>query len=76
VESGYTIPPDLLWASENDLEGPESGPIIADEAESDAAMECGAPESDVRIPVTLLIREASLAKDWLRPEEDEAWEDL
>ena len=25
---------------------------------------------------TLLLSESSLAKDWLRPEEDEAWQDL
>ncbi|HAZ30856.1 TPA: DUF2281 domain-containing protein [Candidatus Acetothermia bacterium] len=32
---------------------------------------------DARVrPDTALLSEAVLAKDWLRPEEDEAWKDL
>lgn len=77
VGSGYTIPLELFQVRENDLESTEYGPFMADEAASDMAMECGIPESQRRkIPEILLMSEASLAKDWLRPEEDEAWADL
>lgn len=72
--TGYTIPVDLFQIREGDLEGTEYGPFMADEAASDMAMECDIPESQGRkIPETLLMSEASLAKDWLRHEEDEAW---
>ena len=33
-------------------------------------------KSALRIVPTALATEAVLAKDWLRPEEDEAWRDL
>ena len=29
-----------------------------------------------KIPETAVLSEASLAKDWLKPEEDEAWKNL
>ncbi len=29
-----------------------------------------------KVAVTAIARESSLKKDWLRPEEDEAWADL
>ena len=29
-----------------------------------------------KISETTILSEASLAKDWLKPEEDEAWQDL
>jgi len=50
---------------------------MADEEASDMAMECGIQEPRLqKRPDILLMSEASLAKDWLRPEEDEAWADL
>lgn len=77
VGTGYTIPLDLFQIREGDLEGTEYGPFMADERASDLAMECGIPKSQFqKRPETLLMSEASLAKDWLRPEEDEAWADL
>ncbi|KQC10161.1 MAG: hypothetical protein APR55_09525 [Methanolinea sp. SDB] len=77
VGTGYTIPPDLFQLCEDDLEGTESGPFMADEEASDMAMECGIQEPELlKRPDILLMSEASLAKDWLRPEEDEAWADL
>jgi hypothetical protein len=33
-------------------------------------------KSAARIPETMLLSEAALAKDWDTPEEDEAWADL
>lgn len=33
-------------------------------------------EEKVEIPATTLLSEKSLAKEWLNPEEDEAWKDL
>lgn len=33
-------------------------------------------KSDSSIMETALLSESALAKDWLRPEEDEAWADL
>jgi len=33
-------------------------------------------EKESGIPVTALLSEKSLAKDWLTPEETEAWKDL
>lgn len=77
VSTGYTIPLDLFQIREADMEGTEYGPFMADDGASDMAMECGIPESLLqKRPETLLMSEASLAKDWLRPEEDEAWADL
>ena len=33
-------------------------------------------KSRSRISETAILSESSLAKDWLKPEEDEAWQDL
>lgn len=33
-------------------------------------------EESLSIPETALLSEESLAKEWLSPEEDEAWKDL
>jgi hypothetical protein len=33
-------------------------------------------EEEYRVPATMLLSEAALAKDWDRPEEDEAWANL
>ncbi len=33
-------------------------------------------EEEIEIPPTALLSEKSLAKEWLNPEEDEAWKDL
>jgi len=75
--TGYTIPLDLFQIREGDLEGTGYNPFMADEGVSDKAMECGIPELQARKrSETLLMSEASLAKDWLSPEEDEAWADL
>ena len=30
-------------------------------------------EADFQVPATMLLSEAALAEDWLRPEEEEAW---
>ena len=30
-------------------------------------------EEDFQVPATMLLSEAALAEDWLRPEEEEAW---
>lgn len=77
VDTGYTIPLDLFQLCEDDLEETESGPFMADEEASDMAMECGIQEPRMqKRQDILLMSEASLAKDWLRPEEDEAWADL
>ncbi len=35
-----------------------------------------ATKERVEIPATALLSESSLAKEWLTPEEDEAWKDL
>jgi len=77
IGNGYTIPLDLFQIREGELEDTEYGPFIMDESASDMAMECGIPQSSQRkVPETLLMSEASLSKDWLRNEEDEAWADL
>lgn len=34
------------------------------------------PEHKVKISETMLLSQKALAKDWLRPEEDEAWKHL
>jgi len=39
----------------------------------DAGQVCGI---DIDSNATYLLSESALAKDWLRPEEDEAWKDL
>ena len=31
---------------------------------------------EVEVPLTALLSEKSLAKEWLNPQEDEAWKDL
>ncbi len=33
-------------------------------------------EEEFSVPATMLLSEAALAEDWLRPEEDEAWAHL
>jgi CRISPR/Cas system-associated protein endoribonuclease Cas2 len=33
-------------------------------------------EEEFHLPATMLLSEAALAEDWLRPEEDEAWANL
>ena len=33
-------------------------------------------KEESKIPATALLSEKSLAKEWLNPEEDEAWKDL
>jgi hypothetical protein len=30
-------------------------------------------EEEFQVPATMLLSEAALAEDWLRPEEEEAW---
>lgn len=74
VGHGYRIPPDLFKLREEELTGVQ--PEQAMTGETPCEYETGSwdPVQSIHaFPDTALISERALSKDWLRPEEDEAW---
>ncbi|NMB79584.1 MAG: SocA family protein [Methanomicrobiales archaeon] len=75
VANGYRIPLDLFKLKENELTGHDREILVMNDNVCDPGLEpvpCGVRE----MPVTALMSERSLAKDWLKPEEDKAWDYL
>jgi len=77
VENGYRIPLDLFKLKESELTENNAEPFAMNDNICDMELESAAVAPGVReISVTALLSECSLAKDWLKPEEDKAWEYL
>ncbi len=77
VENGYRIPLDLFKLKENELTEHHAEPFEMNDNICDMELESVAIHSGVReMSVTALLSERSLAKDWLKPEEDKAWDYL
>jgi len=75
VSNGYRIPLDLFKLKENELTDRYAELLIANDTICDT--ESGSiPPTVQEIPVTALLSERSLAKEWLKPREDEAWDYL
>jgi hypothetical protein len=77
VGQGYTIPLDLFKLKEKELTEVQTEPGMIDETECE--YETVPPDSGPGIhtvPVTALMSERALSKDWLRPEEDDTWDYL
>ncbi len=75
VENGYRIPLDLFRLKENELTEHYAEPFVMNDTICDMELESAAP--CVReVPMTALLSERSLAKEWLKPEEDKAWDYL
>ena len=77
VGQGYTIPLDLFKLKEKELTEVHTEPVMINETECE--YENVPPESGPEIhtvPVTARVSERALSKDWLKPEEDEAWDYL
>jgi hypothetical protein len=77
VGQGYTIPLDLFKLHEKEMTEKQTEPVMIDETECEYEISTtdSGPAID-NVPVTALMSERALAKDWLRPEEDEAWDYL
>lgn len=66
-----------LWVKKRDTLGDESGPLAGSfNAEEIGLLHSVNQESRREARATALASERVLAKDWLRPEEDEAWRSL
>ncbi len=75
VANGYRIPLDLFKLKEHELTEHHAEPFVMNDNICD--MEVEQVASGVReVPVTALLSERSLAKEWLKPEEDTAWDYL
>lgn len=75
VANGYRIPLDLFKLKENELTEHHAEPFVMNDNICDMELEIATP--CVReVPVTALMSERSLAKEWLKPEEDKAWDYL
>ncbi len=76
IEDGYRIPLDLFKLRENELTGHHAEAFVMNDTTCDMEPESAAAPSVREVPVTALLSERSLARDWLRPEEDKAWDYL
>lgn len=77
VANGYRIPLDLFKLKESELTEHQAEPFVMNDNVCDMELESAAAPPGVReMPVTALLSERSLAKDWLKPEEDKAWDYL
>lgn len=75
IANGYRIPLDLFKLKENELTEQYAEPFVMNDTVCDMELEGAAP--GVReVPMTALLSERSLAKEWLKPEEDKAWDYL
>jgi hypothetical protein len=75
VANGYRIPLDLFKLKENELTEHHAEPFVMNDNICDMELEIATP--CVReVPVTALLSERSLAKEWLKPVEDKAWDYL
>lgn len=75
VGNGYTIPLDLFKLEKRELTEQKAKPATMNDTMCDLEMDYEAP--GVReVSVTALLSERSLARDWLKPEEDKAWDYL
>ena len=75
VANGYRIPLDLFKLRENELQEHQTEPIVMNDTICDMELET-APPGVREVPVTALLSERSLAREWLKPEEDKAWDYL
>jgi hypothetical protein len=77
VENGYKIPLDLFKLEERELTEQKAEPVIMDETMCDIEYDRQMPVAGVHEgPVTALLSERALAKEWLTPGEDKAWDYL
>jgi uncharacterized phage-associated protein len=75
VENGYRIPLDLFKLKESELNEHHTEPSVMNDTICDMELESAVP-SVSEVPMTALLSERSLAKEWLKPEEDKAWDYL
>lgn len=74
VGHGHRIPLDLFKLREEELSGVQPEPAMT--GETPCEYEAGSRDlgrGTPAFPDTVLMSERALSKDWLRPEEDEAW---
>jgi uncharacterized phage-associated protein len=76
VANGYAIPIDLFKLKEHELTECPEEPFVMNDTICDMELETTAPQGVREIPVTALLSERSLAKEWLKPKEDQAWDYL
>ena len=77
VENGYNIPLDLFKLEERELTEQKAEPVIMNENTCDIELDEQTYVTGVfDVPVTALLSERTLAKEWLKPKEDKAWDYL
>ena len=77
VANGYRIPLDLFKLKEHELTEHHAEPFVMNDNVCDMELEKATAPPGVReVPITALLSERSLAKEWLKPEEDTAWDYL
>jgi uncharacterized phage-associated protein len=77
VENGHPIPLELFQLKDDEFPEPEVEPLAVDDTDWETEVKRSIEvEGRIDIPDTALLSERSLAIDWLKPEEDAAWEYL
>lgn len=77
VENGYNIPLDLFKLEKRELTEQKTKPVVMNENMCDIEFDDKTRVAGVyEMPVTALLSERALAKEWLKPEEDKAWDYL
>jgi uncharacterized phage-associated protein len=77
VENGHPIPLELFQLKDDEFPEPEVEPLSVDDTDWETEVEKAIElEGRIDIPETALMSERSLAIDWMRTEEDAAWEYL
>ena len=77
VENGHPIPLELFQLKDDEFPEPEVEPLAVDDTDWETEVKRSIEmEGRIDIPETALMSERSLAIDWLKPEEDAAWEYL
>lgn len=77
IENGYRIPLDLFKLKEHELNEHYAEPFEMNDTICDRELESATAVPGIReVPVTALLSERALAKEWLKPKEDKAWDYL
>ena len=77
VGNGYKIPLDLFKLEERELTEQKAEPAIMNENMCDIELQDQKGiAGSIEVPVTALLSERALAKEWLKPAEDKAWDYL
>ena len=77
VENGHPIPLELFQLKDDEFPEPVVEPLAVDDSDWETDMQRSVETGKLfGMPETALMSERSLAIDWMRPEEDTAWENL